>query len=102
MLSVVDLEKFGVASAFLNLVRNGANVASVAVAIAIVTATMGILGYEPSLAAVACGVDPGVCHAFTSGIRNAYLLMMVLLLAAMAVSAFKFQKVKELPPVASV
>ena len=45
ILSVVERSKYGVVTAFLNLVRNSANVASVAVATAVVTATMGIMGY---------------------------------------------------------
>ena len=85
-------------SAFLNLTRNAANVTSIAVATAIVTATMGSMGHEPSLAAVQCGVDSGVCNAFTSGMRNAYQVMTVMLLLGMVISAFKFQGVKESPP----
>ena len=101
VMSAVTQESYGVVSAFLNLIRNAANVASMAVATAIVTATMGFFGYEPSLAAVSCGDGGGVCGAFTFGMRNAYLVMMLLLLTAMAVSAFKFQGVKEMSPVIS-
>jgi MFS family permease len=101
VLSVVERERYGVVSAFLNLTRNSANVSSVAAATAIVTATMGAMDYEPSLAAVSCGVGSGVCAAFTLGLQKAYRVMMLLLLAAMAVSAFKFEKLRELPPVPS-
>jgi hypothetical protein len=65
------------------------------VATAIVTATMGSMGHEPTLAAVQCGVDSGVCNAFTLGMRNAYRAMTVMLLLGMAISAFKFREVKE-------
>ena len=98
ILSAVPMERYGVVSAFLNLTRNAANVTSIAVATAIVTATMGSMGHEPSLAAVQCGVDPRVCNAFTSGMRNAYQVMTVMLLLGMVISAFKFQGVKESPP----
>jgi EmrB/QacA subfamily drug resistance transporter len=98
ILSAVQIERYGVVSAFLNLTRNAANVTSIAVATAIVTGTMGSMGHEPSLAAVQCGVDSGVCNAFTSGMRNAYRVMTVMLLLGMVVSAFKFSGVKESPP----
>ena len=101
ILSVINREKYGVVTAFLNLVRNGANVASVAAATAIVTATMGIQGYEPSLAAVSDAAGEGVKTAFVFGMRNAYIAMMCLLLAAMAMSALNFHRVKEMPPVPS-
>ncbi len=89
VLSSVERESYGVISAFLNLVRNAGNVTSVAVATAIVTATMGSLGYEPSLEAVKAGAAAGVGHAFTVGLRYTYLTMTGLLLLAMAVSAFR-------------
>lgn len=99
ILSVVERSKYGVVTAFLNLVRNSANVASVAVATAIVTATMGIMGYEPSLAAVSDGAGSGVKTAFVFGMRNAYIVMMFLILAAMTMSVFRFRRVAEMPPV---
>jgi hypothetical protein len=86
ILSSVERERYGVLLAFLNLVRNAANVTSVAMATAIVTATMGTMGFEPSLDAVRSGGGAGVGDAFTFGLRNAYLIMMGLLLVAMAVS----------------
>jgi EmrB/QacA subfamily drug resistance transporter len=86
ILSAVERERYGVLVGFLNLIRNGANVTSVAMAAAIVTATMGVMGYEPSLDAVRGGGGAGVGDAFTLGLRNAYLAMMGLLLVAMAVS----------------
>ena len=101
ILSVVDRPRYGVVSAFLNLVRNSANVASVAVSTAIVTATMGFMGYEPSLAAVADGAGAGVTTAFTVGMRYAYTTLVAMLLAAMAFSAFRAQRVRETPPVAA-
>jgi hypothetical protein len=98
ILSAVQMERYGVVSAFLNLTRNAANVISIAVATAIVTATMGSMGHEPSLAAVQCGADSGVCSAFTLGMRNAYRVMTIMLLLGMVISTFKFQGIKESPP----
>jgi len=89
VLSAVGRESYGVVSGFLNLVRNAGNVTSVAVATAIVTATMGSLGYEPSLDAVRGGTEVGVKQAFTVGLKFAYITMAGSLLVAMAVSAFK-------------
>ena len=86
ILSSVEREKYGVLLGFLNLVRNAANVTSIAMATAVVTATMGAMGYEPSLEAVRSGGGAGVGEAFTSGLRNAYFIMMGLLLVSMAVS----------------
>jgi len=92
ILSTVERERYGVASAFLNLIRNTANVTSLAVATAIVTATMASLGHEPSLEAVSGSGGAGVSHAFTSGMRNAYLAMMGLVVVGMLVSALKGEK----------
>lgn len=89
VLSSVGRESYGVISAFLNLVRNSGNVISIALSTAIVTATMGSLGYEPSLDAVQPGGAAGVGHAFTVGLRYTYLTMTVLLLAATGISALR-------------
>ncbi len=89
VLSSVARESFGVISAFLNLIRNAGNVVSIAVATAIVTATMGSMGYEPSLAAVQVGGAEGVGHAFTVGLRYTFLGMSGLMLAAMGISALR-------------
>jgi EmrB/QacA subfamily drug resistance transporter len=99
ILSTVERESYGVVSAFVNLVRNAGNVTSVAVATAIVTATMGAMGFEPSLHAVQGGGASAVGQAFTLGLRNAYLVMAGLLLLAMTLSAFRFERVTGLEPV---
>ena len=96
VLSAVALEEYGIVSALLNLVRNGANIISLAMATAIVTATMGSLGFEPSLGAVREATEAGVQHAFSLGLRNAFLTMMGLVILAMAVSAVKVEKAREL------
>ena len=86
ILSAVERERYGVMTAFLTLVRNGANVTSVAMATVIVTGTMAGMGFEPSLDAVS-GTAAG--HAFTTGLRNAYVTMASLLFAATVISAVK-------------
>ncbi len=89
ILSAVEPGKYGVISGFLNLVRNAGNLCSLAVATAIVTATMGALGYEPTLASVAADGAEGVLGAFTSGLRVAYRAMVVVVLIGVVASAFK-------------
>ena len=87
ILSAVERENHGVISALVNLIRNAGNVVSVAVATAIVTATMGSMGYEPSLDAVRHGTVSGVGAAFTAGMRYAFFTMMGSLLVALFFSA---------------
>ena len=87
ILSAVERESHGVISALVNLIRNAGNVVSVAVATAIVTATMGSMGYEPSLDAVRHGAASGVGAAFTMGMRYAFFAMMGSLLTALFFSA---------------
>ena len=74
VLSVVEQSKFGIATAFLNMTRNTANVVGIGLAITIVTITMASNGFEPSLDAVAAG-GIGVEAAFTQGLRIAFLLL---------------------------
>ena len=86
ILSAVERERYGVLVGFLNLIRNGANVTSVAMAAAIVTATMWVMCYVPSLDAIRGGGGAVAGDAFTLCLRDAYLTMVGLLLVAMAVS----------------
>ncbi len=86
VLSAVGRESYGVVSGFLNLVRNSANVISLAIATTIVTVTMGSLGFEPSLEAVRNDTVEGVRGAFTVGMRYAFYVLIALVIASMAVS----------------
>ena len=88
VMSTVGRVKYGVVSGFLNLVRNAANVSSIAVATIIVTTTMASQGFEPSLEAVRDEV-PGVATAFTLGLRYAFLTMAGIVLASMVLSALQ-------------
>ena len=89
VLSAVEPERYGVISAFLNLVRNSGNVVGTAIATAIVTGVMASMGFLPSLAEVSDGGDGGILSAFTAGLQTAYLWMSLLVLAGAAISAFK-------------
>ena len=91
VLSAVGRESYGVVSGFLNLVRNSANVISLAIATTIVTVTMGSLGFEPSLEAVRTGSVEGVRGAFTVGMRYSFFVLMALVVASMVVSLLQGQ-----------
>ena len=88
VLSAVEREEYGVASGFLNLVRNAGNVTGIAVATAVVTAVMSSYGVAPSLAEVAERTAPQAITAFVSGLRFAYLsaVAIVLLGAFLSIS----------------
>ena len=86
ILSAVERDSYGVVSGFLNLVRNSANVISLAIATTIVTVTMGSLGFDPSLEAVRNDAVEGVRGAFTIGMRNAFYVLVALVIASMTVS----------------
>ncbi len=86
VLSAVERDSYGVVSGFLNLVRNSANVISLAIATTIVTVTMGSLGFDPSLEAVRNDAVEGVRGAFTIGMRNAFYVLVALVIASMTVS----------------
>ena len=92
VMNAVGQAKYGVVSGFLNLVRNAANVTSIAFATIIVTTTMASHGFEPTLEAVR-GDTVGVSHAFTLGLRYAFLSMMSILLLSMALSALQPNRV---------
>ena len=100
VMNAVGQARYGVVSGFLNLVRNSANVTSIAVATIIVTTTMNSLGFEPSLEAVR-GDAAGVSHAFTVGLRYAFLAMMGMLLLAMTISALQPGRVAQPAPAGS-
>lgn len=89
ILSAVDRSKYGVVSGFLSVVRNSANVTSIALVTAIVTATMASMSYPPSLSAVSESGGAGVLGAFTSGLRAAYLVIGGLALVGIVLSFFK-------------
>ena len=85
IISVVDRSRYGVVSALTQLIRNSANVVSVAVATTIVVSTMASYGVEPKLEAV----NPEVATAFVAGLRWAFLAMGCGLAAAAAISLYR-------------
>ena len=93
ILSAVDRSQYGVLSALTQLVRNSANVTSIAIATTVVVATMGARGVEPSLDAV----SPEVAGAFVAGLKWAFLMMAGLLLLGIAVAVIRGERPKPAP-----
>ena len=89
VLSTVEQSRYGVATAFMTLMRTGASVIGIALVTSVVTAIMGSQGFEPSLDAVSSGGGEGVKAAFTQGLRTAYLGMSSLVVLALVLSSFK-------------
>ena len=90
VLSTVERSRYGIATAFLNMLRNVANVVGIAAATTIVTVTMASAGYEASLDAVsAVGAGQGVKDAFTDGLRIAFLVFAGLLGLAVLLSSIR-------------
>ena len=89
VLSTVERSRYGVATAFMTLMRTGAGVIGIAVVTSVVTAVMGSQGFEPSLDAVTSDGGEGVKAAFTQGLRTAYLMMSSLIVVALVLSSFK-------------
>ena len=85
ILSVVDRSRYGVVSALTQLVRNSANVVSVAVSTTVVVSTMATYGVEPKLEAV----NPEVATAFVDGLRWAFLMLGAALATGAAISLYR-------------
>ena len=97
ILGTVERSKYGIVAGWLNLLRNSANITSIAVATAIVTAIMASKGFEASLSACSDSENPLVCGAFVSGLRWTYLAMGILLVSGAVVSFLKGAPVREAP-----
>ncbi len=89
ILSAVPQSKYGVVSGFLSAIRNSANVTSIALVTAIVTATMASMGHPASLSAVSESGGAEVLGAFTSGLRTAYLVIGGLAIVGIVLSIYK-------------
>ena len=74
ILGAVERNQYGVVASLTQLVRNSANVTSIAIATTIVVITMATYGVEPSLDAV----SPSVADAFVAGLKWAFLAMGVM------------------------
>ena len=90
ILSAVDRAQYGVVSALTQLVRNSANVTSIAIATTVVVATMGAKGVEPSLDSV----SPDVADAFVAGLKWAFWMLAGVLLVGIILSFLKGERRK--------
>ena len=94
ILGAVERSRYGIVSALTQLVRNTANLTSVAMVTAIVTITMGSMGVEPSLSAV----SPEVSDAFLAGVRRAFFVMGGLLVFGMVICIARGERAKVVTP----
>ena len=100
VLSTVDRSMYGVATAYLNMIRNAATVTGIALAVTVVTVIMSSKGFEPSLDAVsAAGAASGVKGAFTDGLRLTYMVMSGVVVGAAALAALAGTKASGKAPV---
>ncbi len=96
----LDRRSYGIASAFLNLVRTFANLTGVAVGAAITAFTMASLGFEPSLADLGQSADAeGARSAFVLGLNRAFLLSTALMIMALVCAALRGEPVPYAEPV---
>lgn len=86
--SAVERSRYGVVAALTQLVRNSANVVSVALATTAVVTVMGLRGVEPSLDAA----SPQVADAFVAGLRVAFLLMGGLTTLGLVITFFRGER----------
>ena len=96
LLSAVERSSYGIVSALTQLVRNSANVASIALATAVVVVTMASKGVEPSLDAV----SPAVANAFVTGLNWTFLLMGGLLVIGVVICYLRGERSPQASPAA--
>ena len=88
VLGAVDPSQYGVVASLTQLVRNSANVTSIAIATTIVVVTMANYGVEPSLDAV----SPSVADAFVAGLKWAFLVMGSMLVVGVGLVAIRGER----------
>ena len=91
ILGAVERSSYGVISALTQLVRNSANVTSIALATTVVVLTMASLGVEPSLDVVSTAVG----GAFVTGLHRAFYLMGGLLVLGVVISVVRGERPSE-------
>ena len=88
VLGAVERTQYGVVASLTQLVRNSANVTSIAIATTIVVVTMASYGVEPSLDAV----SPSVADAFVAGLKWAFLVMGIMLVVGVGLVAIRGER----------
>ena len=95
VLSVVERERYGVGTAFLQLTRNSASIIGISITTALITIVMGSMGYEPSLDAIyKSGVTTGLKDAFMAGLALALRVQAALVLVAVLLTLTKGKEQK--------
>ena len=93
VLGAVDRSQYGVVASLTQLVRNSANVTSIAIATTIVVVTMASFGVEPSLDAV----SHSVADAFVAGLKWAFLVMGIMLVVGIGLVAIRGERKRPAP-----
>lgn len=96
IMSAVDRSRYGVVSALTQLVRNSANVTSIAIATTIVAAALAAQGFGSSLDAVKG--SPAAREAFVTGMHRVYFAMAGLTVFGLVLTLMKGERVKEGAP----
>ena len=90
ILSVVEKERYSLATSFINVTRNYASIVGISLTTALITTAMGSLGYEASLDAVReVGASHGVKNAFVGGLNLAFKVQVILIIIAGMLTVFK-------------
>ena len=89
ILSAVPRSRYGVITALTQLMRNSANVTSIALATAVIVVTMASFGFEPRLDAVAETGGDEIAAAFVAGMHRAFFVMGGLVALGVVFSFFK-------------
>ena len=92
ILSSVEPYRYGVVSALMQLSRNLAHVASVALITIIVVVVMAANGFEPSLETVSSEGGQEVARAFVLGLKRACFVLGTLMIVGIAISLPKGQR----------
>jgi len=95
ILSAVPRSRYGVITALTQLTRNSANVTSIALATAIVVATMGSFGFEARLDAVTETGGSEIGSAFVTGMHRAFFVMGGLVSLGIVLSFIKGERLAE-------
>jgi MFS family permease len=90
VLSVVERERYGVGTAFLQLTRDSTSIIGISITTALITIVMGSMGYEPSLDAIyKSGVTTGLKNAFMDGLGLALRVQTALVIVAVVLTITK-------------
>ena len=89
ILSAVPRSRYGVITALTQLMRNSANVTSIALATAVIVVTMASFGFEPRLDAVRETGGEEIAAAFVAGMHRAFFVMGGLVALGVVCSFFK-------------